>query len=140
MAAFEAGMRVVAEAPDFYRQLMRLFLTSPEARDVRTRIEDGYIAIMASNLGAAKAAGQLAEWAEPITVARHMFALYMAAFLAWGIGELDFEAFRATALSGIGHLCSASSAAPFAEAEEVQARLREHQHALPPRLSRARVR
>jgi AcrR family transcriptional regulator len=122
MAAFEAGMGVVGEAPEFYRRLMRLFLTSPEARAIRQRTEDGYIAIMASNLGAAKAAGQLADWAEPISVARHMFALYMSAFLAWGIGELDFEGFRVTALSGICHLLLGVTRGAFAE--EAEATLR----------------
>jgi AcrR family transcriptional regulator len=119
MAAFEAGMRVVTDAPDFYRQLMRLFLTSPEACAMRRRTEEGYIAIMASNLGAAKAAGQLAEWAEPARVARHMFGLYMSAFLAWGMDELDLEGFHQTALSGICHLLIGVARGPFAE--EVQA-------------------
>ncbi|HWM87961.1 MAG TPA: TetR/AcrR family transcriptional regulator [Kofleriaceae bacterium] len=123
MAAFEAGMRVITDAPEFYRQLMRLFLTSPEARAIRRRTEEGYIAIMTSNLSAAKAAGQLAEFADPATVARHMFALYMAHFLAWGMDELDLEGFRLTALSGICHLLLGVARGPFAE--EVQARLRQ---------------
>jgi TetR/AcrR family transcriptional regulator, cholesterol catabolism regulator len=123
MAAFEAGMRVVTEAPDFYRQLMRLFMSSKEATAMRRRTEEGYIAIMASNLGAAKAAGQLADFADPITTARHMFGIYMAAFLAWGMDELDLEGFRHAALSGICHILLGVARGPFAE--EVEARLRE---------------
>jgi AcrR family transcriptional regulator len=123
MAAFEAGMRVVTDAPEFYRQLMRMFLTSPEACDLRRRTEEGYIAIMASNLSAAKAAGQLADFADPATVARHMFGLYMASFLAWGMDELDLDGFRRAALSGICHLLLGVARGPFAE--DVEARLRE---------------
>ena len=132
MAAFEAGMRVVTDAPEFYRQLMRMFLTSPEARDVRRRTEEGYIALMASNLSAAKAAGQLADFADPATVARHMFGLYIATFLAWGMDELDLEGFHHAALSGICHLLLGVARGPFAE--DVEARLREiGRAARPPR-------
>jgi AcrR family transcriptional regulator len=122
MAAFETGMRLVEAAPDLYRAVMQMFLTSPETADMRRRLEDGYIAIMASNLSAAKAAGQLADWAEPAVIARHMFSLYMSAFLAWGIGELDLVAFRAAALSGVCHLLIGPARGPFAA--EVEAKLR----------------
>jgi len=122
MAAFEAGMRVVTESPEFYRQLMRLFLTSPEARPMRRRTEEGYIAVMASNLTAAKAAGQLADFADPTEVATHMFGLYIAAFLAWGADDLDLDGFRHAALSGICHLLLGVARGPFAA--EVEARLR----------------
>ncbi|MEO7095667.1 MAG: hypothetical protein ABI175_20585, partial [Polyangiales bacterium] len=50
------------------------------------------------------------------------FALYMAAFLAWGIGELDQEAFRAAAISGVCHMLIGPARGPFAA--EVEAKLR----------------
>jgi AcrR family transcriptional regulator len=121
MAAFETGMRLVETAPDLYRAVMHMFLTSPESAHMRRRLEEGYIAIMASNLTAAKAAGQLADWAKPDTVARHMFAQYMAAFLAWGVGELDTPMFRLAALSGVCHILAGPARGPFAE--EVEAKL-----------------
>src|SRR5687767_9281754 len=92
-ATFEMGMRMIEEAPEFYRAVMRMFMTSPETAPMRRRAEEGYIAIMTANLEAAKRANQLADWAEPAFVARHMFALYMACFLAWGMGELDLPSF-----------------------------------------------
>ncbi len=122
MAAFETGMLLVESAPDLYRAVMQMFMTSPETAPMRHRLEDGYIAIMASNLTAAKAAGQLADWAEPFVIARHMFALYMAAFLAWGIGELDLAGFRAAAISGVCHMLIGPARGPFAA--EVEAKLR----------------
>jgi AcrR family transcriptional regulator len=122
MAAFDAGMRLVEDAPEFYRAVMQMFLTSPETADMRRRIEDGYVAIMAGNLTAAKEAGQLADWAEPPVVARHMFALYMATFLAWGVGELDLVEFRTAALSGVCHLLAGVARGPFAK--DVEAKLR----------------
>src|SRR5436190_23529851 len=82
MSAFEASMDLIEESPDLHRTLMRVFLSSPETAPLRRRAEDGYVALMASNLAAAKAAGELAEWAEPMIVARHMHAQYMACFMA----------------------------------------------------------
>lgn len=128
-ATFELGTRMIEEAPEFYRAVVRMSLTSPETAPMRRRVEDGYIALMAANLEAAKRAGQLADWAEPAIVARHMFAQYMACFLAWGLGELDLPSFRAAALSGICHLLIGVARGPFAL--EVEARIRELLRAAP---------
>ena len=122
LAAFEAGMRMVEDQPDFYRECMHMFLTSTETADMRHRIEDGYIAIMASNLTAARAAGQLADWAVPEIVARHMFALYISILIAWGLGEVDLPTFRIAALSGVCHLLAGVARGPFAA--DVEAKLR----------------
>ncbi len=131
MAAFETGMLLVESAPDLYRAVMQMFMTSPETAPMRHRLEEGYIAIMTLNLTAAKAAGQLADWAEPPVIARHMFALYMAAFLAWGIGELDLPGFRAAALSGVCHMLIGPARGPFAA--EVEAKLRSLASQSPPK-------
>src|SRR5687767_14059827 len=104
MTVFEAGMKLVEESPEFYRACMQMFLTSVEMIEMRQQIEEGYIAMMAANLAVAKAAGQLADWADPPTVVRHMFALYMSAMIAWGVGVCDLAGFRAAALSGLCHL------------------------------------
>jgi AcrR family transcriptional regulator len=122
MAAFEAGMDLIEEQPAFFRAVMHMFLTSPESGEMRRRSEDGYIAIMAANLRAAKAAGQLAEWADPEVVGRHMYGLYVSCFLSWAADELDMKAFRNAALSGICHLLVGVTLGPFHE--EALARLK----------------
>jgi hypothetical protein len=68
---------------------------------------------MEANLRAAKAAGQLAEWSDPATVAHHMFSHHMAGFLAWGLGQIDLPTFRAHTLSGICHLLAGVTRGPF---------------------------
>jgi len=123
MAGFEAGMQALEEAPEMTRAIMRMALTSPESSPMRRRAEDGFIAIMAGNLAAAKAAGQLADWAEPQLVARHMFAQHTAISLAWGLGEIDFATFRRAALSGTCHILIGVARGAFAA--EVEARIRE---------------
>jgi AcrR family transcriptional regulator len=122
MAAFDAGMDLIAEQPEFFRAVMQMFLTSPESAPARLRAEHGYIAIMAANLRAAKQAGQLAEWADPEIVGSHMYGLYISCFLAWCAGELDMPSFRTAALSGICHLLIGVARGPFAAA--VEARLK----------------
>jgi len=131
MAAFEAGMRLIEDDPDLYRAVMRMFLTSasPETETMRTRVEGGYLAMMEANLSAAQAAGQLAPWADPPIVARHMFSIYVSAFLGWGMGALDLATFRAAALSGICHLLAGVARGPFAT--DVEARLVELRTAPP---------
>ncbi|HTL34849.1 MAG TPA: TetR/AcrR family transcriptional regulator [Kofleriaceae bacterium] len=126
MAAFEMGMKLVEDSPEFYRACMQMFLTSPETAEMRRNIEAGYIAIMAGNLTDAKAAGQLADWAEPDLAARHMFAIYISALIGWGVGELDLATFRAAALSGVCHVLAGVARGPFAA--DVEAKLR----SLPP--------
>jgi AcrR family transcriptional regulator len=121
-AVFEAGMRMVEESPAFYRACMQMFLTSPETAEMRLRIEEGYIMLMASNLAAAKAAGQLADWAQPDIVARHMFAQYISVLIAWGVGDIDLPTFRVAALSGICHLLAGVARGPFAA--DVEATIR----------------
>jgi hypothetical protein len=131
MAAFEAGMRLIEDQPEVSRAIMKMFLTStsPETHQMRTRVNEAYIAVMASNLTAANTAGQLAGWADPVIVARHMFSIYMSAFLGWGMGEIDLPTFRAAALSGICHLLAGVARGPFAAS--VEARLIEIRNAPP---------
>jgi AcrR family transcriptional regulator len=123
MIGFDAGMTMIAEAPDFYRRLIPLFMTSPEAQPIRHRTEAGFHMLMTANLTAARDAGQLATWAEPRVVAGHMWGQYMAAFLHWGVGGCDLDEFRIIALSGICHILLGVARGRFAD--EVEAKLRE---------------
>jgi hypothetical protein len=101
---FDAGMAMITAEPEFYRKLIPLFMTSPEARPIRERTEAGFLTLMTANLAAARDDHQLAAWAEPRIVAGHMWAQYMAAYLTWGVGETDLAGFRVLALSGICHV------------------------------------
>lgn len=115
LAAFEGGVALIEEAPEFHRAVMRMAMTSPETAPMRRTAENAFIAIMAGNLTAAKDAGQLAAWAEPPIVARHMWGQHMACFLAWGIGELELKAYRSAALSGMCHLLAGVTRGAFAD-------------------------
>jgi AcrR family transcriptional regulator len=116
LTAFNAGMALVEAEPELYRAAMAMFLTAstPETQAMRQRVEDGYLAMMSANLAAAQASGQLAEWADPYITARHIWSIYISAFIGWGIGELDLETFREAALSGLLHLLAGVARGPFA--------------------------
>jgi AcrR family transcriptional regulator len=122
MAGFEFGTSIVEAQPEFFREAMRMFLTSPGSAEMRQRIEDANVAVMAIDLVAAQAAGQLADWAQPMIVARHLFAQYMAAFLAWCLGALDFPTFRTAALSGMCHILAGVARGPYLADVETQLR------------------
>lgn len=139
MSAFEAGMDVIEEHPAFFRAVAQMFLTSPESTDARRAAEAGYIALTASTLIAAKAAGQLADWAEPQVVARHIYGLYVSMFLAWAGEELDMKSFRAAALSGICHMLIGVARGPFAaEVEAVLKKLKDSPQQPPTEVRHAR--
>ena len=123
MVAFELGYRLIESNQALFRGAMTMFLCSPDALPMRARVEDGYVAIMESNLAAAKAAGQLADWAEPAIAARHMFGIYMSCLLAWGAGDMDLAQFRTASLSAIAHVIAGVARGPFLA--DVEACLRE---------------
>jgi AcrR family transcriptional regulator len=122
MAAFEGGIELIEDAPELHRAVMRMAMTSPETGPMRRRAEAAFIAIMVGNLTAAKQAGQLAAWADPPIVARHLWGQHTSCFLAWGLGEIDLPTFRAAALSGICHILAGVARGAFAD--EVHAFLR----------------
>src|SRR3569833_1061393 len=97
MAAFDAGMAILEASPAFFRAVVQMFLTSPGTGDMRRRVEIGFIHIWEADLRAAKAAGQLAEWAEPAIVARHMYTQQVAGGRAGGRGRGGGAAGRAGA-------------------------------------------
>jgi AcrR family transcriptional regulator len=137
MAGFDAGMTLIEQEPAFFRATIQMFLTSKDTEPMRMRTEEAFIAIMRGNLVAAKRAGQLEDWADPELVARHMHAQHTSAFLAWGLGAIDFATFRDASLSGICHLLAGVARGGFRD--EVIARLRLVQPSLSVRLANPEV-
>jgi AcrR family transcriptional regulator len=103
-ALLQSGLRAVLALPDYYRQLVHLMLTAPDADEQRHRIEDQYIALMAANLRAGQEAGELADWFDAELLARQMFATFMMVILGWAKGDLDDDGLRQVAVYGQGML------------------------------------
>jgi AcrR family transcriptional regulator len=124
--AFDTGHHLIEQSPEFFRAVARMFLTSPESSEMRQRVDDGFVALMRGNLAAAKAAGQLADWADPHTIACHGYVMYTATFLRWALREIDLDELRAINRSAMLHLLAGCARGAYAE--DVEAALR----SLPP--------
>jgi AcrR family transcriptional regulator len=96
----DVGLRSMQAAPGFYRELVHVMLSTPETDQLRREVEDQYIAVMAGNLRAGQAAGELADWFDADILARQMYVTMMMAVLGWAKGDLDDAMFRPVALYG----------------------------------------
>ncbi len=99
-ATIEAGTDALLATPRYSRELVRLFLTSPDTRPVRHAVADRYVTLMAGVLRDAQAARALVAWADPVEVSRRMFAHYTHVMIEWAQGDLDDAGFRTAARLG----------------------------------------
>jgi AcrR family transcriptional regulator len=96
----EVGLRSMLAVPGFYRELVHVMLSTPETDQLRREVEEQYIAVMAGNLRAGQAAGELADWFDPDVLARQLYVTMMMAVLGWARGDLDDEGFLQAAAYG----------------------------------------
>jgi AcrR family transcriptional regulator len=99
-ALLEAGLRNMLDVPDYNRALVHIMLSHRETDPIRHDIEDRYIDMMAANLAAGQADGELADWFDSYVLARQMFATFMTSMLGWASGDLDDDDFRNAAAFG----------------------------------------
>jgi AcrR family transcriptional regulator len=95
-----AGIRNLVAVPGYYRELVHVMLASSEADELRHSIEDQYVALMAGNLRAGQADGQLADWFDADILSRQMFFTFMMVVLGWARGEIDDEGLHDVATYG----------------------------------------
>jgi AcrR family transcriptional regulator len=96
----DAGVRNLTAMPGFHRELVHVMLTTPETDPIRLEIEEQYIAVMAGNLRAGQAEGELAGWFDADVLSRQMFVTFLTAMLGWARGVLDDVQFRSAAIYG----------------------------------------
>jgi len=101
-AGCEAANRELLAEPGYSRALVHLFLTSAEARPLRRKNRDRYVAMMAEELRCGQAAGDIVPWIDTTVVATHIYARYTQAMIEWAQGELDADEFRSATLVGQG--------------------------------------
>ena len=136
-AACDAGSADFLAAPRYSRELTHLFLTSDDTAPVRRGIAERYVEMMAGILRDAQAAGELAAWADPVTVSRRMFSHYLHAVIEWAQGELDDQQFEAA--TSLGAALMLLGLARGRAARELERRAQEWQpKAAPRRAPRAR--
>jgi AcrR family transcriptional regulator len=96
----QAGIKNLVAVPGYSRQLVQVMLTSRETDELRHSIEDSYVALMAGNLRAGQADGELADWFDADVLARQMFFTFMMVVLGWARGEVDDDGLREVAIYG----------------------------------------
>lgn len=100
----QAGIKNLLSMPGYYRELVHVMLTSRETDELRRSIEDQYVALMAGNLRAGQADGELADWFDPDVLSRQMFFTFMMVVLGWARGECDDDGLQLIAPYGQGML------------------------------------
>jgi AcrR family transcriptional regulator len=103
-ALYDAGIRELVAVADYYRELVRVFLTDRANDELRRGIDQQFIAAMADNLRAGQAAGQIADWVDAELLSSQLYFQYMVTVLGWARGELDDDQFRAIAHHGLAML------------------------------------
>ena len=96
----QAGIKNLVAVPGYYRELVHVMLTSREPDELRRSIEDQYVALMAGNLRAGQADGELEGWFDADVLARQMFFTFMMVVLGWARGEVDDDGLRQIATYG----------------------------------------
>jgi AcrR family transcriptional regulator len=99
-ALLQAGIKNLLAVPGYYRELVQIMLTSREPDELRRSIEDQYCALMAGNLRAGQADGELADWFDADVLARQMFFTFMMVILGWARGEVDDVGLAEVAIYG----------------------------------------
>lgn len=99
-AVCQAGHHELLENPRYARQLMSAFLQSPDTSPLRREIDLRFVEMMAGILAQGRAAGQLADWAEPVAVSRAMYGHYTICLIAWSQGDIDDDQLRDTTAYG----------------------------------------
>ena len=126
----QAGIENLVSVPGYYRQLVHVMLSSHETDELRRSIEDQYVALMAGNLRAGQADGELDDWSAADVLARQMYFTFMMVVLGWARGELDDDGLRDVAAYGQSMLLLGVARG------EAQTRLADHVRRLQRRLNR----
>jgi AcrR family transcriptional regulator len=101
LATCDAGNAELLAVPRYSRELILLFLTSPDTASLRRATTERYVELMAEILDAGRQAGEIEAWLEPLVLARRMFAHYQLTMIEWARGEMDADAFRAATRYGM---------------------------------------
>lgn len=122
LCSCEAATDDLLEAPAYTRALVNHFLVATETSALRRSFEQGYVALLAAELSAARERGEVYDWVEPRAVAGRQFAHYMQVMIQWARGDFDDRTFRDAALLGLCLLLLGVTQGESAQRFEARAR------------------
>ena len=117
-------------APEYYRELIGLFLVSKEARPIRQSLEDRSIALMAHVITSGQARGEIVDWVDPVALSTTLYSQYISATIDWANRELDDDVLQAT--TSYGHALILLGVARGRAVAKLEALARTNQHAARP--------
>jgi len=96
----DATTRELLRVPRYYRSLLLLLLSADSAQEVRDLVGVTLVDEFERALEALRAAGDLAAWAEPASVARRLAGHVTSVSVEWAAGDLNDRAFQDAAVYG----------------------------------------
>jgi AcrR family transcriptional regulator len=95
LSVVEACVRELLRQPRYYRSLLRLLASSPEAAKVRTEVGRTLARELGRGLDDLRDAGELVGWVEDAALLHRLVAHLAFTSLQWADGELSNDALRA---------------------------------------------
>jgi AcrR family transcriptional regulator len=128
LATCDAGNSDLLAVPRYSRELILLFLTSPDTAPLRRSSAESYAELMADILRDGQQAGEIETWVDPLVLSRRMFAHYQLTMIEWARGEIDADAFRSATRFGmcamlLGVACGRARSRLATELRKVQTTL-----------------
>jgi AcrR family transcriptional regulator len=117
-------------APEYYRELIGLFLVSKEARPIRQSLGERSIALMTRVLASGQARGELVDWVDPGALSATLYSQYISATIDWANRELDDDDLQAT--TSYGHALILLGVARGSALAKLEDLARSHQNAARP--------
>jgi AcrR family transcriptional regulator len=124
------GHGEVLLAPEYYRELIGLFLVSKEARPIRKSLAERNIALMARVVASGQARGEIVDWVDPVALSATLYSQYTSATIDWANRKLDDDALQAT--TSYGHALILLGVARGRAVAKLEALARMNQHAARP--------
>src|SRR5687768_7811846 len=121
------GHGEVLLAPEYYRELIGLFLVSKEARPIRQSLAERNIALMARVVASGQARGEIVGWVDPVALSATLYSQYTSATIDWANRKLDDDALQAT--TSYGHALILLGVARGRAVAKLEALARMNQHA-----------
>jgi AcrR family transcriptional regulator len=120
----------VLAAPEYYRELIGLFLVSKEAQPIRKSLAERNIALMARAVASGQARGEIVDWVDPASLSALLYSQYTSATIDWANRKLDDDALQAT--TSYGHALILLGVARGRAVKKLEDLARMHQHAARP--------
>ena len=142
LTVVDSCTREILRMPRYYRSLLGILLQSEMAHQIRDHVDRVLIGEFETALAQMRDAGELAEWADPFTLARSLTVQLEFTSMGWAGGEVESERLEDAAVYGVGLMLlgaatGASRRELVARVQRAQSRIAEHRAGKDPATEKA---